>query len=68
MGKHIIFPGAEPPPLRDGYVRMDYVDISAETEKAYLFQLEDKAVWIPRVTMQVAPGFLPGRCQRMVLR
>ena len=47
MGRHVSMSAAVPP-LEDGYVRLNYIDISAETEKAYLIQLEDKACWIPK--------------------
>jgi hypothetical protein len=47
MGKHVILP-QERPHLEDGYTRIDYLSILAETEKAYLFSLEDKEIWIPR--------------------
>ncbi|HET6539264.1 MAG TPA: hypothetical protein VFG46_02215 [Chryseolinea sp.] len=47
MGKHVVMPGIRPP-LEDGYTRIDYLSILAETEKAYLIQLEDKDVWVPR--------------------
>ena len=47
MGKHVSMPGLIPF-LEDGYTRINYLEIRAETEKAYLIELEDKTVWIPR--------------------
>jgi hypothetical protein len=47
MPRHVSM-SAPVPPLENGYTRVDYIDISAETEKAYLIQLEDKSCWIPK--------------------
>lgn len=48
MGKHVSMPGVVPF-LEDGYTRINYLEILAETEKAYLIRLDDeKEIWVPK--------------------